>query len=169
MRPGKVFVVSDTHFGHKRILEFSSKMRPYDNIEAHDKDIVLRWNAVVRPQDTVWHCGDVYFGGRRNHGILAHLAGNKKLVLGNHDHYPLEFYQKYFTTIMGAMVLGKVILTHVPVHPQELQFRFKTNVHGHLHDDVIRDAYGQPDKRYSCVSLERTGLVPVPLWEWLEK
>lgn len=167
MRPAKIFVVSDTHFGHKRILEFTK--RPYSSIEDHDKDLVLRWNSVVREQDTVWHLGDVYFGGKDKHEILAHLNGNKKLVLGNHDHYPLEIYQKYFTTIMGVMVLGKVVLTHIPIHPSELNYRFSVNVHGHMHESRILDAYHNSDPRYVCVSVEHTDLKPIPLWDVVKK
>lgn len=152
----KVFVTSDTHFGHKRIIEFEAAYRPYATIEEHDKDLVARWNAVVRPKDTVWHLGDVFFG-REGHLILQSLNGYKKLVLGNHDHYPLEIYQQYFAKIYGAAVYGHCILTHVPVHPYQLDSRFKKNIHGHMHSKKLEDS------RYVCVSVEQTSLAPVLL------
>ncbi len=52
-----IFLTSDTHFGHGRILELSH--RPFDSIEQHDDEIVRRWNEVVGPKDTVIHLGDV--------------------------------------------------------------------------------------------------------------
>lgn len=151
----KVYVTSDTHFGHKRIIEFEKEKRPFANIEEHDKELVARWNAVVTKKDTVWHLGDVFFG-KNGHYILAALNGYKKLVLGNHDHYPLAIYQQYFGKILGAAEYGGCILTHVPVHESQ-KARYQKNIHGHMHSKSI------PDPWYSCVSCEHTGLAPVLL------
>jgi len=49
----RVFAIGDTHFGHKRIIEFEAVNRPYATIEEHDRDLVARWNAAVKPNDTV--------------------------------------------------------------------------------------------------------------------
>lgn len=158
----KIYVTADTHFGHKKIIEFEKEFRPYTTIEDHDRDLVARWNAVVKPKDTVWHLGDVYFGGAANHDILGQLNGIKKLVLGNHDIYPLEIYQKYFTKIYGAFVFSGSVLTHVPVHPSQLGSRFAYNVHGHTHHNTVESVLGR-DPRYLCVSLEQTNLAPIEL------
>ena len=55
----RVFVIADTHFGHKRVIEFEAAARPFATVEEHDAELVRRWNAVVKPKDTVWHVGDV--------------------------------------------------------------------------------------------------------------
>jgi calcineurin-like phosphoesterase family protein len=149
----RVFVISDTHFGHKRIIEFEAAFRPFASIEEHDRELVARWNAAVKPKDTVWHLGDVFFG-KDGHLILEALHGRKKLVLGNHDHYPLELYQRYFSKIFGAAEHGGNILTHVPVHPGQLR-RYARNIHGHMHHNRL------DDPRYVCVSVEQTGLAPI--------
>ena len=158
-----IYVISDTHFGHSKVLQFEPKHRPFATIAEHDRELVARWNATVRPKDTVWHLGDVFFGGRENHGVLAELNGLKRLVLGNHDSYPIEIYQKYFGKIFGAAELHGWILTHVPVHPGQLSSRYAGNVHGHLHSRAVDDS------RYACVSVEQTGLAPVLLDEVIKK
>ena len=150
----RVFIISDTHFGHKRIIEFEAAARPFATIEEHDRVLVERWNATVKPKDTVWHLGDVFFG-KDGHAPLGALNGLKKLVLGNHDHYPLEVYRQYFTRIFGAAEYRGCILSHVPVHPSQLEFRFKMNIHGHMHSKRL------DDPRYICVSAEHTALAPV--------
>lgn len=149
----KVFVISDTHFGHKRIIEFEAAKRPFASIAEHDQALVHRWNMVVSKEDTVWHLGDVYFGSG-NHTILGLLNGYKKLVLGNHDHYPLAVYQQYFGKIFGAAEYRGCLLTHVPVHPCQM-LRYRKNIHGHMHSNSV------DDPRYVCVSAEHTGLAPV--------
>jgi calcineurin-like phosphoesterase family protein len=159
----KVFVISDTHFNHANIIKFENVFRPFKSIQEHDEELVRRWNETVGPKDTVWHLGDVFFG-REGHKILGMLNGNKKLVLGNHDHYPLAVYQQYFTKIFGAADYKNCILTHVPVH--ESQFpRYRKNIHGHMHaKQVMKAGFAMvdlPDERYVCVSAEHTGLAPV--------
>lgn len=153
----RVFVIADTHFGHKRIIEFEATYRPFATIEEHDRALVERWNAAVKPKDTVWHLGDVFFG-KEGHLIMAALHGLKKLVLGNHDHYPLEVYQRYFSKIFGAAEHGGCILTHIPVHPNQLEKRYARNIHGHMHHNKLADP------RYVCVSAEHTGLAPILMY-----
>lgn len=154
----RVFAIGDTHFGHVKIItEYEPINRPYRTIEEHDRDLVLRWNAVVKPKDTVWHVGDVFFG-KNGHYVLAALNGIKKLVMGNHDQYPIEVYHAYFSRILGSAQYNKCILTHIPVHPCQLERRYRMNIHGHMHSKRIIN-----DPRYVCVSAERTGLAPVLL------
>jgi calcineurin-like phosphoesterase family protein len=151
----RIFIIADTHFGHKKILDFESESRPFANIEDHDAELVCRWNNVVRKKDTVWHLGDVLFG-RDAFNTLAMLNGVKKLVMGNHDRYPSELYLKYFNQIVGAIALKDCILTHIPVHPSQFS-RFKANIHGHLHSSTL------DDNRYINVSAEQIGLAPILL------
>lgn len=156
----RVFVTADTHFRHRNILRFEPVARPFSTIEEHDQAIVDRWNAVVRPRDTVWHLGDVLFG-RQSFEILRGLNGIKKLVLGNHDHYPTLLYLEHFTRVCGVAELRHCVLTHVPVHPNQFG-RYRANIHGHLHSRALEDP------RYINVSVEHTGMAPVLLDELLE-
>ena len=154
----RIFVVSDTHFGHKKVIEFEREHRPFATIDEHDRELVARWNAVVKPKDTVWHLGDVFLG-KDSHLVLGELNGIKRLVLGNHDVYPREIYAQHFSKIFGAAELRGCILTHVPVHPYQLESRYRLNIHGHRHSKRMGDS------RYRCVSVEQTGLTPILLDE----
>jgi calcineurin-like phosphoesterase family protein len=154
MSCNRVFAIADTHFHHRKIIGLEGAHRRFATIEEHDRELVARWNATVKPNDTVWHLGDVYFGGRDQHHILGELNGLKKLVLGNHDGYPVEMYQQYFSRIYGAAEYRHCILTHVPVHPDQFR-RYERNIHGHTHSAKLEDP------RYICVSAEQTDLRPV--------
>ena len=149
----RVYAIADTHFGHAKI----AALRGYTSVEEHDRDLVSRWNSTVRKNDTVWHLGDVYFGGKDAHHIIAQLNGVKRLVLGNHDTYGIQIYQLYFDKIFGAAQMYGCILTHIPVADQQLQTRYRLNVHGHLHAWYLNDA------RYRCVSAEHVDLRPALL------
>lgn len=151
----RVFIIADTHFGHKNVIQFEAEHRPFSTIEEHDDELVRRWNDTVRKNDTVWHLGDVLFG-EAAFDTLARLNGVKRLVLGNHDGYPAEKYLQHFSSVHGCVRLRGCIFTHMPVHPAQLA-RYRANIHGHTHHYVIDDA------RYVCVSVEQTGLAPVLL------
>lgn len=170
----EIFFIGDTHFGHKNIINFSATKayRPFDSIEAHDAELIKRWNSVVTDKDTVYHLGDVCFGAR-NLGICGLLNGNKKLILGNHDLYNIDEYRKYFTKIYGAHQFENLILTHIPVHTRQLETRFIMNIHGHLHANNVmlsrevgydREVSFEEkrDWRYYNVSCEQIKLTPVP-------
>jgi calcineurin-like phosphoesterase family protein len=91
-----IFFTSDHHWGHANILKFVSPagtlLRPeFSCVEEMDEAMVDRWNAVVRPQDKVYHLGDVAM----KLPALAHCArchGHKRLVRGNHDIFKLKDY-----------------------------------------------------------------------------
>lgn len=155
MMSNRVFVISDTHFGHKNILNFEAESRPFATIEEHDGELVRRWNSVVKKNDTVWHLGDVLFG-EHSFDTLKRLNGVKHLVMGNHDHYPIARYVEHFNKILGAVKLQDCILSHVPVHTSQLR-RFKANIHGHLHSKTL------DDPRYINVCAEHWNLTPVLL------
>ena len=62
----------------------------------------------------------------------------------------------------------KCILSHVPVHPNQLEYRFKANLHGHLHSKTVLLPNGKEDQRYINVAVEHNNLTPFA-WEDLQK
>lgn len=151
----ETFFIGDTHFGHKGIINFESTKpyRPFSCIQEHDEELIRRWNHAVGPKDNVWHLGDFCFG-KHNIAIAGRLNGYKRLVLGNHDHYGIEEYLKYFAKIYGVAQYKGAVLSHIPVHPGQFD-RYHTNIHGHLHTNAIKDC------RYVNVSCEQINLTPI--------
>ncbi len=80
-----VFFTADTHFGDTHILR--QRGRLFTSIDHHDETLVANWNAVVGPEDEVWHVGDFAAHAERAHcaAIFSRLDGVKRLVRGNHD------------------------------------------------------------------------------------
>lgn len=180
-----IWLISDTHFGHDNIIHYSK--RPYKTVEEMDWDMVERWNSVVKPQDKVYHLGDVYMGGKSKaytENILANLNGHLRLILGNHDNGKDQILQKYFQKIDVWRMFKEfgLLLTHVPVHPsscervetkgvwdnQKQGYEYKEtkwymkNVHGHTHTNAEPDG---DKKRYKCVCVELINYTPVNIEE----
>lgn len=159
----RVWVISDTHFGHVNILRFTwgnppVPIRPgFADIREMDEILIARWNDTVRAEDHVYHLGDVAMRGEVLDRVVPRLNGVKRLVRGNHD---MENTNRYiragFREIYGSRVLGRLLMTHYPVHPGSLG-RHLANVHGHIHQNPT------PPGRYINVSVEAINYTPVLL------
>ena len=163
-----VFLTSDTHFGHTGVCKFTnkdgSKMRPWTDPDEMDEEMVKRWNETVRPNDKVYHLGDVVMN-RKSLKIMSRLNGDKVLIRGNHDIFKDDDYREYFRELRAYHVMNGMILSHIPLHPASLG-RFGTNIHGHLHSNRVtyRDLFSDEellDTRYHCVCVEQTDYRPI--------
>ena len=150
-----VFFISDLHFGHKSILEFSPS-RGGSDIESHNRWLIEAWNSVVKSnkRDLVWVLGDVAFS-RDGLECMRQLKGRKKLVRGNHDMFPIAEYLEHFEEVYGLHKAYKMWLSHAPVHPDSL--RNRRNIHGHVHNSTIDDS------RYVNVCVEAVNGIPKQL------
>jgi calcineurin-like phosphoesterase family protein len=154
------WITSDTHFGHFNIIKYCN--RPFRDTREMDEALIERWNASVKPEDTVYHGGDVYFGSANAETILSRLNGRKYLILGNHDNPRDPLLHKFFRKIRLWVPMKDqgLLLSHVPVHPDQLEFYDSgINVHGHIHDRVL------DDPRYVNVSVEQTDYRPLHIEE----
>jgi calcineurin-like phosphoesterase family protein len=172
------FLVSDTHFGHAGVCRFTeadgvTKIRPWTDPAEMDEEMIRRWNDRVRPNDKVYHLGDVVIN-RKALPTLARLNGDKVLIRGNHDIFRDNEYREYFRELRAYHVLNGMILSHIPVHEASLG-RFGVNIHGHLHTNRVKKARGvdaktgtvlysdENDVRYHCVCVEQTDFAPILL------
>jgi calcineurin-like phosphoesterase family protein len=153
-----VFLVSDTHFGHAGVCRFThpetgEKLRPWTDPDTMDEDMIRAWNDRVRPNDKVYHLGDVVIN-RRAMRTLTRLNGDKVLIRGNHDIFRDDEYRQHFRELRAYHVMNGMILSHIPIHADSLG-RFGVNIHGHLHGSRVKKD-GVVDVRYHCVCVEQT-------------
>ena len=161
---GQVRFIADTHFGHKNMATH----RGFQDEFYHDEFIVDQWNSVVNKRDTTFILGDVTMETYKNYDILDRLYGRKVVILGNHDlrqHTPKLL--EHVDQVLGCMKYKGYLLTHIPIHPMEMDYRVKGNIHGHIHEKkvTILDEYHREieDTRYICVSCEHTKYKPIIL------
>lgn len=136
------FVISDTHFGHPAIIKH--RKRPFPNVQVMDETMIRNWNAVVRPQDTVHHGGDIAFkcSHNRMYEIIMSLNGKIKLVIGDHDKDFLKMLKKKDTKgkvqVMGYMEFirfnhEKIVLCHWTMMSWNRSHFNSLHIHGHHH------------------------------------
>jgi calcineurin-like phosphoesterase family protein len=143
--------------------------RGFESVEAHDEHVIAQWNSVVDKRDVTYILGDVTMEKKAPYALLDRLNGIKHVVLGNHDRrQDVPHLLQHVESVMGMKEYKGIMLTHCPIHPMELDYRFPKNIHGHIHDNVVM-LNGCPDSRYICVSCERVDYVPRTLEELLNK
>jgi calcineurin-like phosphoesterase family protein len=127
------FFTSDTHLGDHRVLNLYP--RPFATVAEMDAELIRRWNAVVGPEDEVWHLGDFARTKAKAREALDQLSGRKHLVLGNNDPGPAvsdgwASVQAYAELEVEGRFL---VLCHYPFRSWNRQHRGAVNLHGHSH------------------------------------
>lgn len=151
-----IFFTSDTHWHHKNIIDYCK--RPFSSVEEMDEILVQNWNSVVKPQDKIYHLGDVFFPKKTSSDcIFSRLNGTKILILGNHDNGKDQQLHKWFKRIYSYRILPdlRVMLSHIPVQEESIQRKCILNIHGHTHEK------GSPKGPYRSACVELWDYTPV--------
>ncbi len=159
-----VYITSDLHLGHSNIHE---KFRTeFISEQHHNEHIVDCWNSVVKKRDVVKVLGDFVFN-RAGLPYLKHLNGTIHLISGNHDikwNRDLLNEHRNLSYVVGAQKYKGTILTHIPIHPDEMVYRsWKYNIHGHVHNKDTSPEVRDSDNYYNVnVDVNSYGFFPIP-------
>jgi calcineurin-like phosphoesterase family protein len=158
----RVFVVSDPHFFHDKIIGYCQ--RPFCDGEEMNAEMIRRWNETVPPDADVWVLGDFTTDPQKLRKLVPKLNGRLHLVTGNHDQpHPVAMSRKGRTeddlarladdyraagfagVYLGAEIeiprVGWVNVSHYPYREagtnDPLRVRFHDDgrylLHGHIH------------------------------------
>ena len=150
----KVWITSDTHYGHSNICRGVTswrlpdgsipikKTRDFDTIEQMNEAIVDGINSVVGQDDILIHLGDFSFGGFENIQKFRDriICKEIRLILGNHDTHIENNkgdVQELFTSVNHyTRLLYKnktFVLSHFPISSWDSLNKGHIHLHGHVH------------------------------------
>lgn len=148
----QVYFISDLHFEHDCLIRNLRNMDPRE----HDQLIIDNWNNIITKKDTVYLLGDITF--EKPEIIIKYLSklkGQIRIIGGNHDTRECcNIITQLKIPILGCMAYKGYIVSHLPIHPSELQYSWRGNIHGHTHGNCINDP------RYYNVSCEMINYTP---------
>ena len=145
------YFTSDTHFGHGNIIKYCN--RPFKDAGEMDREIIRIWNETVKPEDFVYHMGDVAFASpERIDHIIHNLNGHKILILGNHDRKEKKYLDYGFEEVHQSLRITlsngqEANLSHYPYRGQpdpyhkqkfdnkNIEDDGRLLLNGHVHDD----------------------------------
>src|SRR5262245_53035088 len=162
-----VYFIADTHFGHANIIKYC--LRPFlsaeeerqiraargdrqklrdvvisrASVERMDQTMLDNINAVVGPDDTLWHLGDFALGDyekaeayrRRIHCKNVHL------IWGNHDRRPAvaPLFGQTHDQVMIRVEEQLLFLNHYAMRVWDRAHRGAWHLYGHSHGKLPDD------------------------------
>lgn len=142
-----IWFTSDTHFSHQP--EFLWGPRGFSNVSEMNEAIIERWNSVVKPEDIVYHLGDVMLSDnvigmecvKKLNGTIFYIWGNhdsdnrKALLAENNINFRGGWYAYQFK-------YGKhsIYLSHYPTIASNYDDKYFSQhvitLHGHTHQQA---------------------------------
>lgn len=170
-----IFLTSDTHFGHKNIIEYTN--RPFQTVEEMDTALINNINNTVGEDDELYILGDFCMNGgyeKRSRYRNMIKCKNVHLILGNHDTRlvdtfkpsPFESEQDYCELKYKDT---KFCLSHYPFLSWNGRERNSIMCHGHIHSSYRNNHINlwQNIRRYD-VGVDANDYTPVSIgyiWE----
>ncbi len=175
----KVYITTDTHFNHKKLVEYCERPENFDE---------LIWKGLENlPKDCLLiHLGDVCIGNDLEvHKRIKKLPYRKILVKGNHDGKSNKWYlDNGWDSVCDNFsdhFFGRYItFSHLPVNGVQ-----NLNIHGHFHNNLHRlldgkfvvegeeernkDVLAILTKNHKLLAIEDTHYRPVSLMKFIER
>jgi calcineurin-like phosphoesterase family protein len=160
------FFVSDHHFGHGRIIEYTD--RPFGSPGEMDDAMLDRHYETVGADDVLVHLGDVAMDMRDGRETVEYFQrlGGDVLVRGNHD-VGLDPAEAPFPVLDACTLEAdgyRFYCTHRPEDAPEAWDGWA--IHGHEHDNHPEEfPFLACEERRINVSVELLGYRPIRLAE----
>jgi calcineurin-like phosphoesterase family protein len=159
---------SDLHLGHKNICKYRTQ---FSSAEEHHEIMFDNLATTIKKRDTLWLLGDIAFTREWLERMKEIHCMRKVLIAGNHClergirmRNLVEVYDDIFSMVSHR----NNWFSHAPIHQQEIRNR-KFCIHGHLHQELVLDLDGKPDKRYINVCVDHTDFKPITYEEVIER
>lgn len=141
-----IFVTSDHHFSHYKILEYQAHTRPFSSLDEMHNFYIEMWNDQVSSKDTVYYLGDFCF---YNPAIYINkLNGRIKFIPGNHDGWIKKYRNPIFSAtkheieilphiyVLKIDKINKFVCCHYPMYSWPHSGYGVIHFHGHTHQSI---------------------------------
>lgn len=160
-----IYFSSDHHFNHVNILNHCN--RPFSSVEDMDKEMVDRWNSVVKENDEIYYLGDLTLGNWETaYGYIKQLKGRIKFIKGNHDErwFPsLNTHQKLPPIHEFKLNKKLFVLCHYSMQTWNGFYKGSIHLFGHSHGNL--EGIGKS----MDVGVDSNNFYPISIDEVLEK
>lgn len=131
-----VFITADHHFGHEKIIKCAG--RPFNTVDEMNKELIERWNKVVKPTDLVYYLGDFTLDAYP-YKYLRQLNGHVLFLDCSFHH---DRWQRKYKNLLPAIYYlkykkHKFVLSHFPLLEWQGKYHDVKHLHGHSHGNVI--------------------------------
>lgn len=131
-----IYFTSDLHLGHENVIKFEN--RPFSDVNEMNRVLIVNYNSIVRPDDTVYILGDLAYRIPPDEAnkMIAKLNGRKYLITGNHDKKYDESLFEEITAYKEIKYDGNnFVLMHYPIMEWNKMRYGSYHLHGHIHSE----------------------------------
>ena len=127
------YFTADEHYGHKNVIDLCN--RPFASLAEMEEVLVANNNAIVQPEDVVYHLGDFsFYNVERTQAIIRRLTGQHIFLQGNHD--------RWAKNTLPHMIIRQFDKTMVAMgHYAQMTWAHKCHgsihLYGHSHNKLI--------------------------------
>lgn len=168
----QTFFTSDNHYGHANIIKHCN--RPFSSVDEMDEVMIENHNKVVKPEDYVYHLGDIsYRTPEQTVAIFKRLNGRKALIRGNHDNVNTVARLLTGQCIASSVDLQdifdkptntKLVLCHYPIEEWNGKYHGSIHLHGHSHGSTLSTGIRRMD-----IGVDSNSFTPISMEEVLKK
>jgi len=156
-----IYCLSDTHFFHTNIARYCDRPKNWMRI------LINNWNKIISKDKTVFHLGDIAFGGKKVlRNLIEYLNGNIIMIRGNHDKRSIKWFEDVGVIIIDKFIYNRDEKRYSFCHdPSDIiTVNSYIVVHGHVHNNkpFFSRRYG---KIYYNLSVEMIDYEPIKLKE----
>jgi calcineurin-like phosphoesterase family protein len=169
-----VFIISDFHFGHKRILDYCN--RPFATVDEMNEVLLNNYNRIVKEDSLVYFLGDMSFGRQERKEQTPkwwceQLPGTiVTYIKGSHDHkihpttVPPKNVQKVLIEDYIEAGGHRFRLIHDPATATSIKpmGEYDWLIHGHVHNS--KPIIDRINKSIN-VSVEVIDYTPISLYD----
>lgn len=168
-----IWFTSDTHFGHANVLGFTNRHEWWgDDVAAMNHALIANINAVVAPDDELYHLGDFSFKMTADDAAALRRQIRCRrihLIPGNHDKdwtQPAVAGTFMVEPPIKVLKVGgrKLVLCHYPMVDWQSLGHDSIHLHGHIHAPAEYNEWNRAERvlRYD-VGEDANGYMPVSL------
>lgn len=153
-----IFFSADHHIGHSAIRKYCD--RQFQTAEEMNEHLVQRFNALVKPNDTVYYLGDLAWSNQHAEWFFDNVkCQNFIFVFGNHDRKCRSVIEARSKTVHDILEIdvGKahLVLCHYAMRTWNRSSHGSWQLHGHSHGQL------PPNGCQMDVGVDPNGYAPV--------
>ena len=139
----RTWFTADTHFGQANIIRLCN--RPFSSVDEMNSALVDGINAVVMPDDVLWHLGDFAFRNAQAAAEFRRRINAKAvhLVYGNHDSDEIRRSALWASSQAYAEITvdgQRLVLSHYAFRVWNRSSRGAIHLYGHSHGNLPGDS-----------------------------
>ena len=154
-----IFVTSNLQLGRPGAIKKYN--RNYDNVDQMTEDLILKWNEVVKQEDTVYHLGNFAWDPKTAQDALLRLNGRIYFTRGDHDKALEVLDEKGMLRNRVQMIDCLTTLPELNLSLTYLPLKAWPNKRGKKAYNII----GYPEKKFKSDPKERIINVSTDLWK----